>query len=223
MPVCTYRSRHTCTLTHAFPCTSTACRHTWTQEHTQNYVDIQKHAPSVKTYVHAHVHTGLWQMPINTWLDLRERRQPARPPHTLEICVSFSNATALRPQSDRQAFWACEPSWGMGCSEFPSLSEPGPLVSNCMAKRVMAVSESAIAERDLLDNLIQPSWSSDGETEALASHTIWSSPSAGKPWGVEKQRNLGLNSTSLPPLNTPPPHTHTSCVPLSKSSQFPTL
>lgn len=99
------------TPTHKYmPSHPQVCRHKWTQGHTQNCVDIQKHVPNAKAHVQAHIHTGLWQTPINIQLDLRVRRQPARPTHTLGFHVSFSSAIALRPQSDRQLFWACKPS-----------------------------------------------------------------------------------------------------------------
>lgn len=57
----------------------------------------------------------------------------------------------------------------MRCYGPPSLSEPGPLVSNCMAvgklmaEKGMAVAESVIAEKGLSDHLIQPSCSPNGE------------------------------------------------------------
>lgn len=61
----------------------------------------------------------------------------------------------------------------MGCDGPPSLSEPGTLVRNCMAVRKlmtmrgMTVAESTIAEKDLSDHIIQPSWDPHGETKLL--------------------------------------------------------
>lgn len=94
------------------------------------------------------------------------RSRDPRPMYTLGPHALFSNAAALRPQSERQALWACQT-----CSEPPFFSEPGLSVSSHMAVgkltegRGEAVAEPSMAERSFLNHQIQPPGGSAGENE----------------------------------------------------------
>ena len=78
VPTCTYRGRHTGTQIHTLPCTSL-------QAHTK----LWWHTEACTQWKGMCAHTVLWQMRINTWLDLRGKRQPARPTHTLSFVSLF--------------------------------------------------------------------------------------------------------------------------------------